>query len=288
LQWLIRNIVNNTYLLDGALTAEEVMGGDSPPDFSSSDEPSNRELLEYLGLDADEIDEAMIGIEEADVKNGKQRFDSKYDTTKKKDTKQGSFWSGSNSAYNYSRCSAKHDGSEYIYKVGKITIGGARGSDLDGKYPALVIDLAGIYCDRVDRYRREMDASKNFIKFGPERFDVLRDHVIKKQQNLIIPEILRLDWPDMKEPPVTLEFWLQLWELLPDGHTLFTCVGGHGRTGTALAAMMLVDDHKMSVKDAMDIVRKLHCSHAIETVSQEDYLKEIADQRGSSNRRKGK
>lgn len=266
----------NNHLLNDALTVDQVMGGASPPD-PESDEPSNRELLEYLGLDSDEIDEAFNGIED-EVKTGSQRYKDRYDS---KDSKQSTFWSGGNSAYgNYSRCNAKHDGSIYIYKRGDITLGGARGSDLDGKYPELVIDLAGVYLERVERLSREMESLKDFVKSGPDRFNVLREHVRSDRVQLQFPEVLRLAWPDMKEPPVTIDFWRELWKLLPpSGHTLFTCIGGHGRTGTALAAMILVDDPKISAKDAMDLVRKLHCSHAIESTSQEDYIEEIAKAR---------
>lgn len=275
--------MRDSVLLNGALTTEEVMSGVPLDDL---EEPTNRELLEYLGLEADEIEEALAGVEEIDMgKSGFKRYEDRY-------SKQTSFWSGGNSAAgtttsNYKRCTALHDGGTYIYKRGGITIGGARGYDLDGKYPSLVIDLAGTYSSRVQDYLRRSQASENFIQFGPERFEVLKDHIIDKTTTLKIPEILRLDWADMKEPPVTLEFWRELWNLVPqDGHTLFCCVGGHGRTGTALAAMMIADNPAMSADEAIKTVRKLHCQNAIESLAQEDYLKSIADARGTTVLRK--
>uniref|UniRef100_A0A7C5RUB2 Tyrosine specific protein phosphatases domain-containing protein n=1 Tax=Thermomicrobium roseum TaxID=500 RepID=A0A7C5RUB2_THERO len=87
------------------------------------------------------------------------------------------------------------------------------------------------------------------------------------------PMLLRLDWEDMGVPPVGLAFWEKLWELLPEGVTVFACAGGHGRTGTALAAMLIA--RGMSVEEAIEYVRRKHCPHAIETRGQEEYLRSL-------------
>lgn len=87
---------------------------------------------------------------------------------------------------------------------------------------------------------------------------------------IVDPAILTLDWPDGTSPPVGLVFWQKLWELLPEGNTVVSCVGGHGRTGTFLAAMAIALGMKPT--DAIDHVRKNHCEKAIETLNQEEYL----------------
>jgi hypothetical protein len=85
------------------------------------------------------------------------------------------------------------------------------------------------------------------------------------------PEVLQLDWPDMTAPThVGIRFWTQLLQLLPK-HTAVCCMGGHGRTGTALAALLIADG--VSPVEAISRVRSQHCPKAIETASQEAYLK---------------
>lgn len=281
------------HLLKDALTTEEVMGTEVPHDLAL-DEPSNRELLEYLGLDDEEIEVAMSGIED-DMKTGIQRFESKYqkepgiaEVNKYLGTSMGGagFKPASQGTLYAPRCNARHDGGEYIFKLGEKTIGGAKGSDLQGKYANLVVDLAGVFSDRVDRWKRDAMSAKKFIKSGPDKFNVLSDFIEDTALDCDIPEVLRLDWIDMKAPPVSLRFWQEMWNLLPDGHTVFCCVGGHGRTGTALAAMIIAADKKITPKNAIALVRKLHCKDAIETISQEDYLEKIASDRSVQIRNK--
>ena len=63
------------------------------------------------------------------------------------------------------------------------------------------------------------------------------------------------------------------------------CHGAHGRTGTLLAAIIVYQG--ATAEEAIDQVRSEHCSHAIETKSQEMLIKEyqnyIADRRGEKN-----
>lgn len=48
------------------------------------------------------------------------------------------------------------------------------------------------------------------------------------------------------------------------------CIGGHGRTGLVLAAIVKVG---MGLGNAIDYVRKNYCEHAVETYEQEQWLK---------------
>jgi hypothetical protein len=47
------------------------------------------------------------------------------------------------------------------------------------------------------------------------------------------------------------------------------CIGGHGRTGTVLAALVA---HMTGEKDAITYVRKHYCDHAVETTPQVNFL----------------
>jgi hypothetical protein len=87
------------------------------------------------------------------------------------------------------------------------------------------------------------------------------------------PVVLRLHWPDMTAPSVGLDFWRRLWELLPEGVIVVACCGGHGRTGTALASLLVAAG--MDPDAAIDYVRTTHCTEAIETAEQEEYVRRL-------------
>src|SRR3989304_150587 len=84
-------------------------------------------------------------------------------------------------------------------------------------------------------------------------------------------DIMSLRWSDGHAPTVRPGFWIKLIETLsqPGDHIVFTCVGGHGRTGTALAGV-LIEYGGMSAEDAVEFVRTKYCDQAIESKEQED------------------
>ena len=97
------------------------------------------------------------------------------------------------------------------------------------------------------------------------------------------PDVITLSWPDMTAPTqVGIKFWERLIMVLPMD-TAVCCMGGHGRTGTALAAMLVADG--MGAVEAMAKVRGEHCTRAIETLEQENYIKGLEMER---NTRSGK
>ena len=106
------------------------------------------------------------------------------------------------------------------------------------------------------------------------------------------PPTLRLDWPDRGIPPVHPEtLWPALLttvqgmakekadRLLSEGkettplHVAFSCVGAHGRTGTALAALLVLVG--LTGQAATTLVRSTHCEEAIEGKLQEEYILKI-------------
>lgn len=128
----------------------------------------------------------------------------------------------------------------------------AHGADVD--HLDLIIDCAGLV------------TRKPFVKSGGVRFRGL--------DTLTFPEVMRLDWPDATAPVrVRLRFWSRLRDIMPQ-NVCVACFGSHGRTGTALAALLIADG--MTAEEAIETVRKDHCQRAIETKAQEDYLKSLA------------
>jgi hypothetical protein len=82
---------------------------------------------------------------------------------------------------------------------------------------------------------------------------------------------LNIPWSDYSLPPVRPEFWKELVKILPIGKVAVGCVGGHGRTGTAIAAI-LIASKKITAEEAIEFVRENYCDRAIETSKQEEYL----------------
>lgn len=92
------------------------------------------------------------------------------------------------------------------------------------------------------------------------------------------PNYMTIDWPDYSTPPVLPGFFKKLHqEVVNKGikEVLFFCMGGHGRTGTALAAT-LIELCNMGSAEATEWIHEKYCTEAIESDSQKNYLKDIA------------
>ena len=155
----------------------------------------------------------------------------------------------------------------------------------------LVIDLAGLFKpsdgNKDVAFRVPKDSSTTDYGVHGDWFNQM-----ESLSNLVIkpPPVLRVQNPDMGIPPVGYDFWVKLFAYLPPGRTVVCCHGGHGRTGTALAALLIVSSLDMTAKEAIEFVRSRHCDNAIESVKQEDYLEEIVRQRDQDKKtgQKGK
>lgn len=66
----------------------------------------------------------------------------------------------------------------------------------------------------------------------------------------------------------------QAFDAAKAGQTVeFGCMGGHGRTGTMLACMAILADPTMTGPEAVKYVRSAHCTKAVETSSQEWFVR---------------
>ena len=88
------------------------------------------------------------------------------------------------------------------------------------------------------------------------------------------PATLYVGWPDLGVINVDILSQAVGWTL-PYMHNKqdiieIACIGGHGRTGTFLGALMITEG--WSVADATKYIHENHCSKAIETLGQEDLL----------------
>ncbi|SDK89978.1 protein-tyrosine phosphatase family protein [Nonomuraea jiangxiensis] len=83
-----------------------------------------------------------------------------------------------------------------------------------------------------------------------------------------------LDWPDFGVPRDSAAVVTALRSLLDRARTgqqvELGCLGGHGRTGTALAILAILTGHAAS--DAISWVRGNYCPDAVETAGQEAFI----------------
>ena len=94
------------------------------------------------------------------------------------------------------------------------------------------------------------------------------------------PVMVSIDWPDFGVPNLPVEFWTSLCtDLITHNITTVStqCAGGHGRTGVQLSilAYLLSPSKHGQWKDAHDLiqwVREQHCTHAVETNGQQQYV----------------
>lgn len=99
----------------------------------------------------------------------------------------------------------------------------------------------------------------------------LSEHVEISFEEIMVP------WPDFGTPRVKLSFWKALHEYIVEKgwYTVcFHCQMGHGRTGTALAAMLIANEG-YSAQDAVETLRSSYCDEAVESAEQSIYLLEV-------------
>lgn len=119
-------------------------------------------------------------------------------------------------------------------------------------------EVVAVSFDPNDPYARDRDRGPAFGLYLDRRWQPPWPHQ-------------HLDWPDFGVPDDPAAFVAALRDLLDrarrgDGVEL-GCLGGHGRTGTALAALAVLAGHPPY--DAVDWVRSQYCPHAVETPEQE-------------------
>lgn len=105
----------------------------------------------------------------------------------------------------------------------------------------------------------------------------------EKYQRTQTKEIM-LDWPDQDKPIINPMFWKDLVKQLEDNRQkmLIFCIGGHGRTGTSIACLLVALG--WTALEAKEWVWKNYCKEAIETKVQEDYIDEVEKALNNSNK----
>jgi hypothetical protein len=184
---------------------------------------------------------------------------------------QGAFGGGGTGYYKGAYCS--HRGSKRV------------GEPIDGRE----LFAAGTMIEITEDTRLVIDlAGSADSDFKPDNFvmasstDDMKDDLMVKTKRPI--SRLRLNWPDMQAPHrgIGVDFWRAVWAKIPNNpkdtlgnKTIVCCMGGHGRTGTCLAAL-LICNAGFSMPNAVNYVRLHHCTKAVESQTQIDYLRWLA------------
>jgi hypothetical protein len=211
----------------------------------------------YLNPDFEEINQTLV------KENKRNKKGKNVSIHLPPQVKTGSYGYGNTGAYGSTTTYETHihKGKDVVFEAqGKqLFAGNGRGVDESSGHWDLIIDLAS-QLPYINPYGCVKERSA-------KRFDILRKHTWGPKP--VNSEVLSLDWPDMGIIPATLDFWITLWGMLP-AKTVAMCIGGHGRTGTCLTALMIVAGE--NYYDALDHIRDKHCKKAVESVAQTKYL----------------
>lgn len=165
----------------------------------------------------------------------------------------------------YQSCS--HSGTVHVATRGNIMLfGGGTSKSVSSNGMDFVLDLVGNY-------------SPTFWTF-PDGWRV--------KEYLVPPKVIKMPITDMHAPwEVGLPFWRKLWADLQEqahGHRgatgerlkiLVLCMGGHGRTGTVLSALLRASKLRVPDGDIVTYIRSRYCSKAVESADQIDYLRSL-------------
>jgi len=160
--------------------------------------------------------------------------------------------------------SCTHKGITHVLTIGETQI--HAGSEFQAEKGGDAFDLMISLTGKPNRQPMRFRMSKGSLRALP----ALNQYMKKRSHNLVI------DWPDMQAPELDLAFWQALYADLHnlEGKAIIHCMGGHGRTGTALAILAYLSKASGDA-DPIEWVRKVYCAEAVETDSQIAYLKNV-------------
>ncbi len=151
---------------------------------------------------------------------------------------------------------------------------GARPEDVD-----LTIDLAPLA--KVGLYAG--DDSKKILKLkGTDKH--LKTLVNNYEKYLKTANILEILWPDYGVIPMKRQFFMDLNDALEAGSMEFVqshskkrkilamCSGGHGRTGTLLTMLCLINGILDGTKETIELFRDMYCENAVESLGQAEMI----------------
>ena len=157
-----------------------------------------------------------------------------------------------------------HGGAKEVFQIGKVSVWGCAGMHVSLVPHPLVAQIS-FSSDITEEDVRVNNTGRALFKNSLAYFRGLPN----------LP-YMHIDWADRHEPPVPFIFWKHLVADLmqAEGNLVVNCVGGHGRTGTALTCIAWAAHLVPKGEDAVAWIRKIYCKEAIESKDQFAYLKD--------------
>lgn len=94
-----------------------------------------------------------------------------------------------------------------------------------------------------------------------------------------VPPTIDIEWPDFEAPDMDNAWWEEvvsgILQLPPHSNIVVYCLGGHGRTGTALSILAILMGAVPPKEDAVMWLRDKYCSKIVESSTQIQYIEDI-------------
>lgn len=188
-----------------------------------------------------------------------------------------------------SRTACTHYG---VVPVFKVLLGEGKSLSIyAGAKRELVFTGMDLYIDLTGSPKKSLGKFLTFSAPGPAvEGDALESfRALEKNQAAYsyVPPTLSLTWPDRGVLDVDVDFWRDLWDSLRDlaaaredleTSVVVACEGGHGRTGTFLAALGLVSGALIPHPGLLKTLRASYCQRAVESQVQKDFLEELVEE----------
>ena len=158
-----------------------------------------------------------------------------------------------------------HSGPQLVFTVNKARIWAARGRDIK----------------RLDRWDLLIPLADDYATYIPTNpissNQQAKEELPASLTTGIMPPVMTIDWPDQGIPHIGKKWWKDLADYLIDfnGDVAFFCMGGHGRTGTALTIMSILCDQIPDAVCPLYWLRDTYCEEAVESYEQVDYIEHI-------------
>lgn len=159
---------------------------------------------------------------------------------------------------------ACHKGMVRMFEIGSATVYAGKANEaLDSSMDwALMVSLAG-----------EWKVPRKVVSASPSMIGVLEEVGL---YGVEVPWIA-IEWEDFSIPGLRAEDWHRLVEVIGSqvGPVAVYCIGGHGRTGTALAILGSLADAIPLKDDPVEWVRTHYCRDVVESRSQIAYIEHV-------------
>lgn len=157
-----------------------------------------------------------------------------------------------------------HYGPRRVFTVGGVTVWGSNHMEMrrekDDKFFALRIRIDdGFY-------------THDTLVRGSTDFEAAHPELIVKT-----PPFMEIIWADYGVPSLNYTWWANLakYLLTVKGNVVVYCMGGHGRTGTALSILAYLMKAVKKGDDPIEFVRAKYCDKVVESTEQVDYIERI-------------